>query len=45
MSAGPVVVVGTACSAGWVLSVGGKAIAYIPNEVGKALVCNERVTP
>ena len=33
-------VVGT----GWVLSAAGKAIAFIPNEVGKALLYNERVT-
>ncbi len=37
-------VVATAFSAGWVLSVAGKAIAFIPNEVGKALLYNERVT-
>lgn len=43
LSAGTVVVA-TAFSAGWVLSAAGKAIAYIPNEIGKALVCNERVT-
>lgn len=37
-------VVATAFSAGWVLSAAGKAIAFIPNEVGKALMYNERVT-
>lgn len=37
-------VVATAFSAGWVLSSAGRAIAYIPNEVGKALLYNERVT-
>lgn len=37
-------VVTTAFSAGWVLSAAGKAIAFIPNEVGKALLYNERVT-
>lgn len=37
-------VVAVACSAGWVLSAAGKAIAFIPNEVGKALLYNERVT-
>ncbi len=37
-------VVSTAISAGWVLSAAGKAIAFIPNEVGKALLYNERVT-
>ena len=33
-----------ACSAGWVLSAAGRAIAFIPNELGKALLYNERVT-
>ena len=37
-------VVAVACSAGWVLSAAGKAIAFIPNEMGKALLYNERVT-
>jgi len=37
-------VVATAFSAGWVLSAAGKAIAFIPNEMGKALLYNERVT-
>ena len=37
-------VVATAFSAGWVLSAAGKAIALIPNEVGTALMYNERVT-
>ena len=34
----------TAISAGWVLSAAGQAIAFIPNEIGKALLYNERVT-
>ena len=34
----------TAIGAGWVLSAAGAAIAFIPNEVGKALLYNERVT-
>lgn len=38
------VVVVSAFSAGWVLSAAGRAIAYIPNEIGKALLYNERVT-
>ncbi len=38
------VVVVTAFSAGWVLSAAGRAIAYIPNEIGAALLYNERVT-
>jgi hypothetical protein len=41
--AGTAVVV-TAFSAGWVLSAAGRAIAYIPNEIGAALLYNERVT-
>jgi hypothetical protein len=40
--AGTAVVV-TAFSAGWVLSAAGAAIAYIPNEIGKALLYNERI--
>ena len=43
VAAGTAVVV-TAFSTGWVLSAAGKAIAYIPNEMGKALLYNERVT-
>lgn len=34
----------SAIGAGWVLSAAGTAIAFIPNEVGKALLYNERVT-
>jgi hypothetical protein len=30
--------------AGWVLSTAGRAIAFIPNEIGAALLYNERVT-
>jgi hypothetical protein len=33
----------TAFSAGWVLSAAGQAIAYIPNQVGQALLHNERI--
>jgi hypothetical protein len=44
VAAGTVVVV-SAFSAGWVLSQAGKAIAYIPNEIGAALLHNERLTP
>ena len=43
VAAGTAVVV-TAFSAGWVLSAAGEAIAYIPNEIGKALLYSERVT-
>ena len=37
-------VVVTALSTGWVLSAAGAAIAFIPNEIGAALLYNERVT-
>jgi len=37
-------VVVTAISAGWVLSAAGQAIAFIPNQIGAALLYNERVT-
>ena len=43
VAAGTVVVV-TALSTGWVLSAASEAIAFIPNEVGAALLYNERVT-
>lgn len=43
VAAGTAVVV-TAFSAGWVVSTAGRAIAYIPNEIGTALLYNERVT-
>ncbi len=33
-----------ACSAGWVLHTGGKAVAVVPNAVGQTLIYNERVT-
>jgi hypothetical protein len=34
----------TAVASGWVLSVAGQAIAFIPNEIGRALLYNERIT-
>ena len=34
----------TALASGWVLSAAGEAIAFIPNEIGRALLYNERVT-
>jgi hypothetical protein len=43
LAAGTVVVV-TAVSTGWVLSTASQAIAFIPNEIGAALLYNERVT-
>ena len=43
VAAGTAVAV-TVISAGWVLSTAGKAIAFIPNEIGKALLYNERVS-
>jgi hypothetical protein len=38
-------VVATAVSTGWVLSAAGAAIAFIPNELGTALLYNERLWP
>jgi hypothetical protein len=38
------VVVATAISTGWVLAAAGEAIAFIPNELGRALLYNERIT-
>jgi hypothetical protein len=43
MAAGAAVEV-VAVSAGWVLCTAGKAIAFIPNQIGAALLYNERVT-
>ena len=43
VATGTVVVV-TAVSTGWVLSTASQAIAFIPNEIGAALLYNERVT-
>lgn len=43
VAAGAVVVV-TAVSTGWVLSTASRAIAFVPNEIGAALLYNERVT-
>jgi hypothetical protein len=37
-------VVVTAVSTGWVLSQAGKAVLFVPNEVGAALLYNEQVT-
>ena len=47
--AGVSVVAGTAVavtviSTGWVLSAASEAIAFIPNEIGAALLYNERIT-
>jgi len=38
------VVVATALSIGWVLAAAGQAIAFVPNELGRALLYNERIT-
>ena len=38
------VVVATALCTGWVLSAAGQAIAFIPNEIGRTLLYNERIT-
>ena len=35
----------TAISTGWVLSAAGQAIAFVPNELGRSLMYQERVTP
>jgi hypothetical protein len=43
LAAGTVVVC-TALSTGWVLSAAGEAIAFVPNEIGRALLYNERIT-
>ena len=43
VAAGTAVTV-AAISTGWVLSAAGQAIAFIPNQVGAALLYNERVT-
>ncbi|HWI10283.1 MAG TPA: hypothetical protein VNU48_03050 [Burkholderiaceae bacterium] len=43
VAAGTVVVV-TAVSTGWVLSTASRAIAFVPNEIGAALLYNERLT-
>ncbi len=38
------VVFATAMSTGWVLSTASEAVAFIPNQIGAALLYNERVT-
>ena len=43
LAAGTLVLV-SAIGTGWVLSAAGQAIAFIPNQVGAALLYNERVT-
>ena len=43
LSIGGVVMV-TALTSGYVLSAAGNAIAFIPNEIGRALLHNERIT-
>ncbi|MBL8324291.1 MAG: hypothetical protein JNJ89_04960 [Rubrivivax sp.] len=42
-AAGTAVVV-SAVSTGWVISAAGAALAFIPNELGRALLHNERIT-
>ncbi len=37
-------VVATAVSTGWVLCAAGAAIAFVPNEIGRALLYDERIT-
>jgi hypothetical protein len=43
LSVGGAVMV-TALTSGYVLSAAGNAIAFIPNEIGRALLHNERIT-
>ena len=43
MAVGTVITV-TAISTGWVLSTAGHAIAFVPNEIGKALLHDEKVS-
>jgi hypothetical protein len=43
VAAGTLVMV-TVISTGWVLSVAGEALAMIPNEIGAALLYNERIS-
>ncbi len=43
VTAGTAVVV-TALSTGWILSAAGKALCFIPNEIGASLLYNERMT-
>jgi len=43
LAAGTVVVV-SAFGAGWLLSAAGQALCFIPNQIGQALLYNERVT-
>jgi hypothetical protein len=38
-------VVVSAVATGWVVSAAGQAVAFIPNEVGRALLHHERITP
>ncbi|MBL8359516.1 MAG: hypothetical protein JNN18_03410 [Rubrivivax sp.] len=49
LAAGVSVAAGTgvavsAVGTGWILSAAGQAIAYVPNEIGRALLHNERIT-
>jgi hypothetical protein len=37
-------VVVTALSTGWILSAAGKALCFVPNEIGASLIYNERMT-
>ena len=43
LAAGSFVLV-TAMSTGWLLSAAGQALAFIPNQLGAALLHNERIT-
>lgn len=43
LAAGSAVLV-TAMSTGWLLSAAGQALVFIPNQLGAALLHNERIT-
>jgi hypothetical protein len=43
IAAGTAILV-TAISTGWLLSAAGRALAFVPNEIGAALLHNERIT-
>jgi hypothetical protein len=38
------VLLASAVGTGWILSAAGEAIAFIPNEMGNALLYNERIS-
>ncbi len=44
LAASGAAIVVTAVATGWVLSAAGAAIAFVPNEIGRALLHNERIS-